>query len=68
MKSMHALRLHKLKNKQGNNRKISSRHPYYIAALLKKRCGTLRQFLQAPDSLLDKQQIKLEALFKSLSI
>ena len=39
-----------------------------MVALLKKRCGSISQFLQAPAALLDKQQIKLETLFKSLSI
>ena len=71
--AFHVLTLHKLKSQnqralQNQKTRISERHPFYIIALIKKRCGTLGQYLQAPQSLLDKQQIKLETLFKSLSI
>ena len=71
--AFHVLTLHRLKSLNARRLKhektrISERHPFYIVALIKKRCGTISQFLQAPQSLLDKQQIKLETLFKSLSI
>ena len=71
--AFHALVMHRLQSQNQRNLRnqksyVSERHPFYLVALLKKRCGTLRQFLAAPQSLLDKQQIKLETLFKSLSI
>lgn len=71
LKVVQALQLHRIR--QSNLRKlrneratVSNRHPLYMVALLKRRTGTLTQYLQASDQLLDKQQIKLEVLFKSL--
>ena len=54
------LYMNKLKsqNRRGlrnQKNKISERHPFYIVALIKKRCGTLRDYLSAPETLLDKQ-------------
>ena len=58
--TFHALVMHRLKSQNRRdllNKKsyISERHPFYMVALVKKRCGTVRQYLKAPESLLDKQ-------------